>query len=127
MSCFCFGFRSRLAGGKSLDSSAIAPSPSGVAAELNHVMAAARTAFCDGYQYDLAWMTNLFRDAGIEPVFSIAPIEEMPRMHIEALRRQMNGYLDRTMVPHRAGDDALRLMLAYTHAIGKKPNVVALE
>lgn len=105
----------------------IAPEPSTVATELNRIMAGALTAFCDGYQYDRFWMSNLFRDAGIESEFSIAPIEEMPRMHVDTLWRQMNAYLDRTMVPHRAGDDALRLMQAYTHSIGKKPNVVTIE
>ncbi len=105
----------------------ISPVPSTVGANLNRLMAGVLTAFCDGYQYDRFWMANLFRDAEIEPVFSIAPIEEMPRMHNNVLRQEMNAYLDRTLVPHRAGDDALRLMQAYTHAIGKKANVVVID
>lgn len=95
-------------------------------AELNRVMAGAMTAYCDGYEFDLAWMANLFREGKIEPSFDIAPIEEMPRMHVEAVRRKMNACLDRTMILHRAGEDALHLMQAYVYAIGKRANVLAI-
>lgn len=104
----------------------LALEPSWVAVALNRAMQGVPAAYCDGYPFDSVWMGKFFHDARIEPAFSIAPTEEMPRMHLNAVRHHMNAYLNRTMVPHRAGEDALRLMQAYTYAIGKKPNVVAI-
>ncbi|MGO9134173.1 MAG: exonuclease domain-containing protein [Methylovirgula sp.] len=101
--------------------------PAWVACKLNQVMTGVTTAYCDGYQFDRVWMGNLFHEARVEPAFSIAPIEEMPRMHLNVVRDQMNAYLNRTLTPHRAGEDALRLMRAYLYAIGKQANVVAVS
>jgi DNA polymerase III epsilon subunit-like protein len=103
-----------------------APSPRWVAAELNRVVRehGVSLVHADGFPYDPTWMTNLFHDGAITPAFDIAPIEKMPRMHVNAVRHFMNEYLSRTMVPHRAGEDALRLMQAYCYALGKRPTVV---
>jgi len=106
-----------------------APSPRWVAVELNRIMREHRidVVHADGFPYDPTWMANLFHDAAITPAFDISPIEGMPRMHARAVRHFMNEYLSRTMVPHRAGEDALRLMQAYCYARGKKPVVVPLN
>jgi DNA polymerase III epsilon subunit-like protein len=104
-----------------------APEPRWVAAELNRLMAGVPIAYCDGYQFDQRWMASLFRAADVEPGFTIEPVEEMPRLHLRVVRHHMLAYLGRTLAPHRAGDDALRLMQAYVYALGKKVNVVALS
>ena len=98
--------------------------PARVAFRLNQIMTGVTTAYCDAYQFDRIWMGNFFHDANVEPAVSIAPIEEMPRMHLRLVQIHMRDYLDRTMVPHRAGEDALRLIQAYLYAIGKRANVV---
>jgi DNA polymerase III epsilon subunit-like protein len=104
----------------------MAPDPTVVVEELNRVLADALTVYCDGLEFDRAWMGNLFRDGERDANFTIAPIEAMSRMHFDAVSRQVNAYLDRTMVVHRAREDAQRLMQAYTYAIGKKTSIVAL-
>lgn len=104
-----------------------APEASKAAAKLNRVMTGVQTAYCDGYQFDRIWIHNLFSRGKLEPAFSIAPIEQMPRMHAETARFRMKAYLDRTLVLHRAGDDALNLMQAYTYAVGKTPKVISIE
>lgn len=104
-----------------------APEPVWAACKLNQLMTSVATAYCDGYQFDRIWMGTLFRNANIEPAFSIAPIEEMPRMRLRVVQLHLREYLSRTMVPHRAGADALRLMQAYCYAVGKAPNVAAVE
>jgi hypothetical protein len=45
-------------------------------------------------------------------------------MHLRPVQIHMRDYLDRTMVPHRAGEDALRLIKAYLYAIGKQAKVI---
>jgi hypothetical protein len=51
----------------------------------------------------------------------------MPRTHMRIVRMHMGAYMGRTMAPHRAGPDALRLMQAYCYELGRKPAVVAAE
>ncbi len=104
-----------------------APEPHFVAGELNRVMDGVAAAYCDGNKYDAAWMNNLYRTAGITPSFELNPLEELPRTHMRIVRMHMGAYMGRTMAPHRAGPDALRLMQAYCYALGKKPAVVAAE
>lgn len=103
----------------------VAPLPTSVALELNRLMAGSETAYCDGYEYDNAWLERLYQEAGVVRRFEIAAIEEMPRMHLRVVRHHMFGYLARTAVPHRAKEDALRLMQSYLYALGKKADVVS--
>jgi inhibitor of KinA sporulation pathway (predicted exonuclease) len=102
-----------------------APDAQWASSELNRVMNGVPVAYCDGFEYDSRWMESLFRASGSQPVFQIAPIEEMPRMHLRVVRHHMRGYLEQTQVKHRAGEDATRLMQAYTYALGKTTNVMS--
>jgi len=96
-----------------------APMPSRVAADLNRIMAEAgiHTAHCDGFEFDRIWMLKLFQDAGIAPEFSLGWTNQLPLKTAAELNRYL-VYLRIRPIPHRAREDALRLMQAYMHAIG---------
>jgi DNA polymerase III epsilon subunit-like protein len=104
----------------------VAPEASSVACELNRIMAGTPVAYCDGYEFDQSWSSALFRNAQIEATFKLKSIEEMPRMHLRVVRHHIRAYLGSMEVPHRAGEDALRLMKAYTYALGKNPKAEAV-
>jgi hypothetical protein len=103
-----------------------APEPASVSWELNQRMIGIQTAYCDGYEFDTAWLARLYQGTD-PPRFKIEPLEMMPRMHLRVVRHHMGDYLARTVVPHRAGADALRLMQAYVYALGRKVSVQAVS
>lgn len=104
-----------------------APHPTKVAELLNTHMAKSPIAFCDGGVSDERWMRQLYHDSSLKPVYQLAPIEAMPGLHIDNIARRMWEFLETTKPPHRAGDDAVRLMRAYAYSVGELPPVARIE
>lgn len=104
----------------------LAPHPTEVARKLNALMEHSSVAYCDGGEWDERWLRQLFEATGVTPAFRLMSYHRMPGLRIQSVFNRMSHFLKTTKPPHRAGDDAVRLMHAYAYAKGQSPDVVSL-
>lgn len=97
-----------------------APSARSVMMQLNTLLSAIGCAYCDGGDYDRAWLGSLSKAAGIEPEFTLREVDDLLN-HRSGAEKAMRDHLAMSAAPHRAGPDAARLAGAILAAFNLKP------
>jgi len=99
--------------------------PSEVACILNSRVST-RVAWCDGGPYDAYWLRTLYAAAGCTPSFHLMDWGALSIGRPE-LSERLFAFLERTPAPHRARNDALRLLQALASAIRVDASVEHLD
>ncbi|WP_121119991.1 hypothetical protein [Croceibacterium ferulae] len=79
----------------------------------------------DAPEHDQSWLATLFRAAERSQMFALHDYDALAGTLTFDQQRQHVGILERDRVPHRAGDDALRLAAAYVEALTDTRPVVS--
>ncbi len=96
--------------------------PEAVCARLN-VELAGCTVCCDGFSHDQPWLYRLYEAGAAKPSFHL---ESMMRLHRWGQPGLARWLRENRHVPHRAREDALRLMRAFAYGMKRRPRRVVL-
>lgn len=88
-----------------------------------NAMVPSRVVWCDGGPYDTYWLRSLYKAAGTVAPFTLMDINALTLGQPD-IRERMFDVLERTVAPHRAGGDVLRLFRALASAIGVDASVM---
>lgn len=101
-----------------------APRPATVLTALNAMLRNAQTAISDNPKWEDQWLRRLADAAGGEPRFTVDGLSDRLAYLPGHVRQLMIEHVGANPRPHRAGADALLLVQALAHGLGRDPDIV---